>query len=50
MTADRWFHAGLLPVPAQRVDRLILVTDAAAETARYGWTAVEARVVSGPES
>lgn len=36
----RWFHAGLLPVVAQRVGRLILVNDAAAETARHGRTAV----------
>lgn len=36
VTAYRWFHAGLLPVPAQRVGRLILVNDAAAETARRG--------------
>ena len=32
----RWFHAGLLPVAAHRVGRLILVDDAAAERARHG--------------
>jgi predicted site-specific integrase-resolvase len=40
VTAYRWFHAGLLPVPAHRVGRLILVNDAAAETALHGQTAV----------
>lgn len=49
VTAYRWFHAGLLPVPAQRVGRLILVNDAAAETARHGWTAVYARVSSADQ-
>lgn len=46
VTAYRWFHAGLLPVRAQRVGRLILVNDAAAEMARHGRTAVYARVSS----
>ena len=27
VTAYRWFHAGLLPVPVQRVGRLILVDE-----------------------
>lgn len=45
VTAYRWFHAGLLPVPAQRVGRLILVNDTA-ETALRGRTAVYARVSS----
>mgnify|MGYP000467470256 CR=1 FL=1 len=49
MTACRWFRAGLLPVPAQRVGRLILVTDAAAETARDRRTAVSARVSSADQ-
>lgn len=49
VTAYRWFHAGLLPVPAQRVGRLILVNDAAAETARHGRTAVYARVSSAEQ-
>jgi len=52
VTAYRWFHAGLLLVPAQRVGRLILVNDAVAETARHGRAdgGVCAGVVSGPES
>jgi predicted site-specific integrase-resolvase len=49
VTAYRWFHAGLLPVPAQRVGRLILVNDAAAEMARHGRTAVYARVSSADQ-
>ena len=49
VTACRWFRAGLLPVPAQRVGRLILVTDAAAETARDRRTAVSARVSSADQ-
>ena len=47
--AYRWFHAGLLPVPAHRVGRLIVVDDAAAETARHGPTAVCARVSSADQ-
>ena len=43
VTAYRWFHSGRLPVPAQRAGRLILVNDAAAETARHRRTAVYAR-------
>ena len=46
VTAYRWFRAGLLPVPGQRVGRLILVNDAAAEISRRGRTAVYARVSS----
>ena len=49
VTAYRWFRAGLLPVPAQRVGRLILVNDAAAETSRRGRTAVYARVSSADQ-
>ena len=49
VTAYRWFHAGLLPVPAQRVGRLILVHDTAAETAGHGRTAVYARVSSADQ-
>lgn len=51
VSAYRWFRAGLLPVPAQREGRLILVNDAAAETSRRGRTAVYARVqhnLAGP--
>jgi predicted site-specific integrase-resolvase len=47
--AYRWFHAGLLAVPAQRVGRLILVNDAVAEIARHGRTAVYARVSSADQ-
>ena len=49
VTAYRWFHAGLLPVPAQRVGRLILVNDVTAETARHGLTAVYACVSSADQ-
>lgn len=49
VTAYSWFHAGLLPVPAQRVGRLILVNDAAAETARRGRAAVYAQVSSADQ-
>lgn len=49
VTAYRWFRAGLLPVPAQRVGRLILVNDAAAETSPRGRTAVYARVSSADQ-
>jgi predicted site-specific integrase-resolvase len=49
VTAYRWFYAGLLPVPAQRVGRLILVNVAAAEMARHGRTAVYARVSSADQ-
>ncbi|KAA8968150.1 IS607 family transposase [Mycobacterium sp.] len=48
-SADRWFRAGLLPIPAQRVGRLILVNDAVAETAPRGRTAVYARVSSADQ-
>lgn len=49
VTAYRWFRAGLLPVAAQRVGRLILVNDAVAETAPRGRTAVYARVSSADQ-
>jgi predicted site-specific integrase-resolvase len=49
VSAYRWFRAGLLPVPAQRVGRLILVNDAAAEISRRGRTAVYARVSSADQ-
>ena len=49
VTAYRWFRAGLLPVPARRVGRLILVDEpnAAAPPARF--TAVYARVSSADQ-
>ena len=49
VTAYGWFRAGLLAVPAQRVGRLILVTDAPAETGARGRTAVYARVSSADQ-
>lgn len=49
MTAYRWFRAGLLPVPAQRVGRLILVDVAAGESAAGARTAVSARVCSADQ-
>jgi predicted site-specific integrase-resolvase len=47
--AYRWFRAGLLPVPAQRVGRLILVDGPAAQTDRSGQTVVYARVSSADQ-
>jgi predicted site-specific integrase-resolvase len=49
VTAYRWFRAGLLPVPAQRVDRLILVDEAAGSAGPQGCTAVYARVSSADQ-
>ena len=49
VTAYRWFHAGLLPVPAQRVGRLILVDEAAGSAGPRGRTAVYARVSSADQ-
>ena len=49
VSAYRWFRAGLLAVAAQRVGRLILVNDAAAETSRRGRTVVYARVSSAEQ-
>ena len=49
VTAYRWCRAGLLAVPAQRVGRLILVTDAPVETGARGRTAVYARVSSADQ-
>jgi predicted site-specific integrase-resolvase len=46
VSAYRWFRAGLLPVPEQRVGRLILVDVAAGESAAGARTAVYARVCS----
>lgn len=44
VTAYRWFHAGLLPVPARKAGRLILVDDQPADRSRRARTAVYARV------
>jgi predicted site-specific integrase-resolvase len=49
VTAYRWFRAGLLPVPAQRVGRLILVDVPADESAAGDRTAVYARVSSADQ-
>ncbi|HKH52268.1 MAG TPA: IS607 family transposase [Mycobacterium sp.] len=44
VTAYRWFRVGLLPVPARRVGRLILVDGPTGEAGVGGRTAVYARV------
>ena len=44
VSAYRWFRAGVLPVPARRVGRLILVDDLIGETGLRARTAVYARV------
>jgi predicted site-specific integrase-resolvase len=46
VTAYRWFHAGLLPVPARKVGGLILVGQPAGEAGPRACTAVYARVSS----
>jgi predicted site-specific integrase-resolvase len=46
VTAYRWFHAGLLPVRAQRVGRLILVDEPIGDAGRPSRTAVYARVTA----
>jgi predicted site-specific integrase-resolvase len=46
VTAYRWFRAGLLPVPARRVGRLILVDEPIGEADPRARTAVYARVSS----
>jgi len=49
VTAYRWFGAGLLPVPARRVGRLILVDDPTGSMDRRSRTAVYARVSSADQ-
>jgi len=49
VTAYRWFHSGQLPVAAQRVGRLILMNDVAAEPVQNRRTAVYARVLSADQ-
>jgi predicted site-specific integrase-resolvase len=49
VTVYRWFRAGLLPVPARRVGRLILVDDSAASRDRRLRTAVYAWVSSADQ-
>src|SRR5262245_58494438 len=49
VTAYSWFRAGLLPVPARRVGRLILVDEPSPEGGARLRTAVYARVSSGDQ-
>jgi predicted site-specific integrase-resolvase len=49
VTAYRWFHAGLLPVPARKVARLILVGEPIGDAGPRGRTAVYARVSSADQ-
>ena len=49
VTAYRWFRAGLLPVPAQRVGRLILVDEPTDKASVCGHAAVYARVSSADQ-
>ena len=49
VTAYRWFHAGLLPVPARKVGRLILVDEPAGVAGPRPRTAVSARVSSADQ-
>lgn len=49
VTAYRWFRAGLLPVPAHKVGRLILVDDPGRSAGLRGRTAVYARVSSADQ-
>lgn len=49
VTAYRWFHVGLLPVPARKAGRLILVDDQPADRSRRARTAVYARVSSADQ-
>lgn len=49
VTGYRWFRVGLLPVPARRVGRLILVDEPAGEAGQQPMTAVYARVSSADQ-
>lgn len=49
VTAYRWFRAGLLPVPARRVGRLILVDDPSVPDEPRSRTVVYARVSSADQ-
>lgn len=49
VTAYRWFRAGLLPVPARKVGRLILVDDPSVPAGPRSRTAVYARVSSADQ-
>ena len=46
VTAYRWFRAGLLPVPARKVGRLIVVDESTGDAVFRGRTAVDVRVSS----
>ena len=50
VTAYRWFRAGLLPVPARKVGRLILVDQPIGEAVPRARTAVYARVSSADQN
>ena len=49
VTAYRWFRAGLLPVPAQEVGRLIVVDEPNGEAGAQSRTAVYSRVSSADQ-
>ena len=49
VTAYRWFRAGVLPVPARKVRRLILVDEPSREAGLRSRTAVYARVSSADQ-
>jgi predicted site-specific integrase-resolvase len=49
VTAYRWFHAGLPPVPARKVGRLILVDEPTGDAGLRGGTVVYARVSSADQ-
>jgi predicted site-specific integrase-resolvase len=49
VTAYRWFRAGLLPVPARKVGRLILVDEPNGKAGPQSRTAVYARVSSADQ-
>ena len=49
VTGYRWFRAGLLPVPARGVGRLILVDEPIGEAGPRARTAVYARVSSADQ-
>src|SRR5574337_1985921 len=50
VTAYRWFRAGLLPVPARRVGRLILIDEPSEDAGLRRRTAVYARVSSADQN
>ena len=49
VTAYRWFRSGVLPVPARKVGRLILVDDPTGAAGPASRTAVYARVSSADQ-